>query len=181
MTTGGSNPGLAGTSVPSQTGGLASSPLVPKPGESIDPKTGKPHQAGMTRAEVEAKRPAEAASSNRTSSSGVNPAAAAAAGATIVGSGSSGSDKSQGKALEDMGGKEQAARQLTGTAPPPSLVHKEGDPMHGVMDDLAEGFEKVVGMLPVGFKEKLAGVSDPKGKMSQSEAERRLSAQGEMR
>lgn len=41
-------------------GGLGSSPLVPKTG-SIDPKTGEPHKAGLTRAELQAKREAEAA------------------------------------------------------------------------------------------------------------------------
>ncbi|ORY28138.1 hypothetical protein BCR39DRAFT_535598 [Naematelia encephala] len=41
-------------------GGLASSPNVPKPGTTIDPATGKPHTAGLTRAELEAKRTAEA-------------------------------------------------------------------------------------------------------------------------
>ena len=128
----------------------------------------------MTRAELEAKRAAEAASSNSSSSGDPTLAAkAAAAGATVVGS-SSGT-ATQGKALEDLGGKEQAARQLTGTAPP--LANKEADPLHGVMDDLAEGFEKVVGMLPMGFKEKI--VNDPKGKLSQHETERRLSAAGE--
>ena len=37
-------------------GGLASSPNVPQPGTTIDPATGKPHVAGMTRAELEAKK-----------------------------------------------------------------------------------------------------------------------------
>lgn len=41
-------------------GGLQSSSNVPRPG-SIDPKTGKPHQEGLTRAELQAKREAEAA------------------------------------------------------------------------------------------------------------------------
>ncbi|KAL1405290.1 hypothetical protein Q8F55_008917 [Vanrija albida] len=44
-------------------GGLASSPNVPRAGATIDPATGKPHQAGLTRAELEAKRAAEAAGS----------------------------------------------------------------------------------------------------------------------
>jgi hypothetical protein len=35
---------------------LASNPNVPRPGESINPETGKPHTAGLTRAELEAKR-----------------------------------------------------------------------------------------------------------------------------
>lgn len=42
-------------------GGLQSSPNVPRPGATIDPNTGKPHQAGLTRAELQAKREAEAA------------------------------------------------------------------------------------------------------------------------
>lgn len=41
-------------------GGLASSPNVPRPGTSIDPATGKPHTAGLTRAELEAKKAAAA-------------------------------------------------------------------------------------------------------------------------
>lgn len=41
-------------------GGLQSSPLVPRPGATIDPATGKPHVAGLTRAELQAKREAEA-------------------------------------------------------------------------------------------------------------------------
>ncbi|WVQ72977.1 hypothetical protein IAR50_002540 [Cryptococcus sp. DSM 104548] len=39
-------------------GGLASSPHVPKPGSSIDPATGKPHTAGLTRTELDAKKAA---------------------------------------------------------------------------------------------------------------------------
>jgi hypothetical protein len=40
-------------------GGLQSSPNVPAPGSSIDPSTGKQFSAGMTRAELEAKKAAE--------------------------------------------------------------------------------------------------------------------------
>ena len=54
------------------SGGLQSSPNVPAPGTSIDPSTGKAFSAGMTRAELEAKKAA------------------------------------------DLGGREQAARQLAG-------------------------------------------------------------------
>lgn len=39
-------------------GGLASSPNVPAPGSSIDPATGQPHTAGITRAELEARKAA---------------------------------------------------------------------------------------------------------------------------
>ncbi|WWC91545.1 uncharacterized protein L201_006491 [Kwoniella dendrophila CBS 6074] len=42
-------------------GGLGSSPLVPKPGHTINPETGKPHSEGLTREELQAKRAAEAA------------------------------------------------------------------------------------------------------------------------
>nr|KIR47560.1 hypothetical protein I312_03327 [Cryptococcus bacillisporus CA1280] len=42
-------------------GGLASSPNVPKPGTSINPQTGKPHTAGLTRAQLEAQKAGEAA------------------------------------------------------------------------------------------------------------------------
>lgn len=41
-------------------GGLASSPNVPAPGSSIDPSTGLPHTAGITRAELEARKAASA-------------------------------------------------------------------------------------------------------------------------
>lgn len=40
-------------------GGLQSSPNVPAPGTSINPSTGKPFSAGLTRAELEAKKAAE--------------------------------------------------------------------------------------------------------------------------
>nr|ODN94127.1 hypothetical protein L203_00303 [Cryptococcus depauperatus CBS 7841] len=40
--------------------GLASSPNVPRPGTTIDPETGKPHTAGLTREELAKKRAAEA-------------------------------------------------------------------------------------------------------------------------
>ncbi|ODO05455.1 hypothetical protein L198_02148 [Cryptococcus wingfieldii CBS 7118] len=43
---------------PPPPGGLASSPHVPKPGTSIDPATGKPHTAGLTRTELDAKKAA---------------------------------------------------------------------------------------------------------------------------
>jgi hypothetical protein len=56
----GSAPGFGGGFGGGQ-GGLASSPNVPRPGASIDPATGKPFAAGLTRAELVAKREAEAA------------------------------------------------------------------------------------------------------------------------
>lgn len=40
-------------------GGLQSSPNVPAPGTSINPSTDKPFSAGMTRAELEAKKAAD--------------------------------------------------------------------------------------------------------------------------
>nr|ODO00480.1 hypothetical protein L204_02474 [Cryptococcus depauperatus CBS 7855] len=40
--------------------GLASSPNVPRPGTTINPETGKPHTAGLTREELAKKRAAEA-------------------------------------------------------------------------------------------------------------------------
>ncbi|WVQ84892.1 hypothetical protein IAT38_007055 [Cryptococcus sp. DSM 104549] len=50
-------------------GGLGSSPNVPAPGTSINPETGKPHTAGLTRAELEAKKAAALASLNSASAS----------------------------------------------------------------------------------------------------------------
>jgi hypothetical protein len=41
------------------SGGMQSSPNVPAAGTSIDPSTGKPFSAGMTRAELEAKKAAD--------------------------------------------------------------------------------------------------------------------------
>lgn len=52
--------GLAGAIGGITGGGLQSSPNVPRPGESINPETGKPNTAGLTRAELAAKREAEA-------------------------------------------------------------------------------------------------------------------------
>jgi hypothetical protein len=51
----------AGTFGASTGGGLQSSPLVPRAGATIDPATGQPHKEGLTRAELHAKREAEAA------------------------------------------------------------------------------------------------------------------------
>lgn len=70
-------------------GGLASSPNVPKPGSSIDPKTGKPHTAGLTRAELDTMR------------------------ATGHGPLDSAPSMLEGRRLSEMSGREQAARQLT--------------------------------------------------------------------
>ena len=50
---------------------------------------------------------------------------------------------------------------------------------HTVMGDVNFGLEKVVGMLPQSLKERIAGVNDPKGKMTQQEAAYRLSPHGE--
>lgn len=52
---------LPSNSVFESGGGLASSPNVPKPGTSINPQTGKPHTAGLTRAQLEAQKAGEAA------------------------------------------------------------------------------------------------------------------------
>lgn len=48
--------------------GLGSSPNVPKPGTTINPETGKPHTAGLTRAELSAKRAEEGAEQATTES-----------------------------------------------------------------------------------------------------------------
>lgn len=75
------------------TGGLQTSPNVPKPGTSIDPATGKPHTAGLTRAELEAKK------------------AAAAEGLTA---GTLTGNATDHRPVSDLTGREQAARQLAG-------------------------------------------------------------------
>jgi hypothetical protein len=82
-------------------GGLGSSPNVPRPGTSIDPATGKPHVAGLTRAELEAKRAAAAATVET-----------ATAGGVVEGNGSG---KGKEKDISELSGREQAARQLAGT------------------------------------------------------------------
>lgn len=97
----GPDPASAGNAVPSGFvppsealgsgfgGGLASSPNVPRPGASIDPATGKPHTAGLTREELEARRAAAQGPLDTAPSS------------------------LDGRRLSEMSGKEQAARQLT--------------------------------------------------------------------
>ncbi|WVF73149.1 hypothetical protein IAT40_007968 [Kwoniella sp. CBS 6097] len=150
--TAGNQGGLVGDS----QGGLQSSPLVPKPGTSIDPATGQPHTAGLTRAELQAKRAAEAAGAAAfsSSSSGGQPASSAEIPPNQPGtSGISNEELEQiknkgadlldptplaqqarrsshsqsksgfapdGRRLSDLTGREQAARQLAGTAVPPT-------------------------------------------------------------
>lgn len=89
-------------------GGLQSSPNVPAPGTSINPATGKPNTAGLTRAELEAIRakgadlldPApQAVQATRGSTSQPEP---------VVSVGN------EEKPLSALSGREQAARQLAG-------------------------------------------------------------------
>ncbi|WVR07823.1 hypothetical protein IAU60_004866 [Kwoniella sp. DSM 27419] len=128
---------------PSSGGGLQSSPLVPKPGTSINPETGKPHTAGLTRAELAAKRAAEAQAQAQVPTSpepdlsGLSDEEAAqfkTKAADLLdptpltqqvrrGSHSAvpGSPKAvgpDGRRLSDLSGREQAARQLSATATP---------------------------------------------------------------
>jgi len=88
-------------------GGLASSPNVPNPGTSINPETGKPHTAGLTRAELEAIRAKGAGLLDPSPHTDVVRESS-----VVVGS--SGSAETQ--PLSELSGREQAARQLTGTA-----------------------------------------------------------------
>lgn len=71
------------------SGGLQSSPNVPAPGTSIDPSTGKAFSAGLTRAELEAKK------------------------------------------VSDLGGREQAARQLAGPGLPVGGTDTPGKELPG--------------------------------------------------
>lgn len=89
----GSPPSIAGFG---GGGGLGSSPNVPKPGTSIDPATGKPHTAGMTRAELEAKK-----------------------------YGLTGTGKGKEKDESEVSGREQAARQLGQSGPVGNLKLSE--------------------------------------------------------
>lgn len=98
-------------------GGLASSPNVPKPGTSIDPATGRPHQAGLTRAELEQMRakgkglldPTPQAETARRSSVVKNQFGVMAGEEAI-------NSTREGQRLSQLDGREQAARQLGGTA-----------------------------------------------------------------
>lgn len=119
-------------------GGLASSPNVPAPGTSINPATGEPHTAGLTRAELEAKRYAEAltnttpiglsggglASSPNVPAPGtsINPATGQPHTAGLTRAeldaqkvAAVGPTATEGKSLSELSGREQAARQLAGT------------------------------------------------------------------
>ncbi|OCF32178.1 hypothetical protein I316_06092 [Kwoniella heveanensis BCC8398] len=147
--------GQGGAAAAELQGGLQSSPLVPKPGTSIDPATGKPHTAGLTRAELQAKRAAEAAAAATGSSPSSQPASSAEIPPNQHGtSGVSNEELEQiknkgadlldptplalqarrsshsqsqsgfapdGRRLSDLTGREQAARQLAGTAVPPNV------------------------------------------------------------
>lgn len=79
-------------------GGLASSPNVPKPGTSINPATGQPHTAGLTRAELEA---------IRAKNTGTLDTAPLTAG-ILTG------NTADHRRVSDLTGREQAARQLAG-------------------------------------------------------------------
>lgn len=106
-------PPATGLGIGPSSGGLASSPNVPKPGTSISQLTGKPHTEGLTRAELAAMRekgkglldpspPHEVARRSSYVSkpqSGLSP--------------EKGTDiPRQGRRLSDLSGREQAARQL---------------------------------------------------------------------
>jgi hypothetical protein len=95
-------------------GGLASSPNVPKPGTSINPETGKPHTAGVTRAELEATKakgenlpdptPQEAERGQSSVKNQFDVPAGQEAMHTV-----------EGRRLSDLSGREQAAKQLVGS------------------------------------------------------------------
>ncbi|EIW71843.1 hypothetical protein TREMEDRAFT_73420 [Tremella mesenterica DSM 1558] len=88
-------------------GGLGSSPNVPKPGTSIDPNTGKPYTAGLTRIELAQIRAAKAVAAAQAE-------VEAQVGGLNVGQEGGVRENVGGAKLEDLSGREQAARQLTG-------------------------------------------------------------------
>ena len=96
-------------------GGLASSPNVPAPGTSINPETGKPHTAGLTRAELDAIR-SKGADLLDPSPHGVIARRSSATDSGIASGSSSSAVNPEGRLLSALPGREQAARQLTGTA-----------------------------------------------------------------
>ncbi|KAK4689345.1 hypothetical protein P7C73_g761, partial [Tremellales sp. Uapishka_1] len=89
-------------------GGLASSPNVPRPGTSINPETGKLHTAGITRVELEAKKAAALKAEEEAEAKEVE--AESQNTSSVAGTTSH---------LEELSGREQAARQLAGLGTPP--------------------------------------------------------------
>nr|XP_019010153.1 uncharacterized protein I206_04621 [Kwoniella pini CBS 10737]OCF48934.1 hypothetical protein I206_04621 [Kwoniella pini CBS 10737] len=148
------------------TGGLGTSPLVPKAGTSINPSTGQLHSEGLTKVELQAKRAAEAAavtsqvspatsakpedlspdelkqiqergkdlldptplvqqarrsSSPKKPTSALPPVSESASHATAL--------TADGRRLDELSGREQAARQLVGntlTAAPANIRTESG-------------------------------------------------------
>ena len=125
-------------------GGLGSAPNVPRPGTSIDPSTGQPYHAGLTRAELDAKKAQEASLSELAAVPGSQPkqtfgsagpppgssTAGLAEGVDAPTGGAPGSRFSQmanpvtasgssitGPDMSALTGREQAGRQLTATVP----------------------------------------------------------------
>ena len=86
---------------------MGSSPNVPAPGTSIDPATGKPHQAGLTRAELEAKRQAQAALSQAADDTSSTPTSGP--GVTGKGLGSSPNVPAPGTSVDAETGKPHQA------------------------------------------------------------------------
>ena len=112
-------------------GGLASSPNVPAPGTYINPETGKPHTAGLTRAELEAIRAKGADLLDQAPHHEVARRSSLTTPAIASGSGSGGVGP-DGRRLSDLTGREQAARQLTGTAGTSGLVGDGGEMTPGL-------------------------------------------------
>lgn len=99
---------------PASGGGLASSPNVPKPGSTINLATGKPHVEDLTRAEL------AAIQSKGKGLLDPTPQPEAARRSSIVecvlAEEEAMEGTKEGRRLSDLSGREQAARQLMGTA-----------------------------------------------------------------
>lgn len=96
-------------------GGLASSPNVPAPGTSIDPATGKPHTAGLTRAELEAmKAKGQGLLDPVPTSSEIRRASSIKLSFQTADLSTGDSGGTLPRRLSQLTGREQAAAQLTG-------------------------------------------------------------------
>jgi hypothetical protein len=90
-------------------GGLASSPNVPRPGTTINPATGKPHTAGLTRAELEQIKSQQKVDEQNRRASFVKSQFG------VLASDDAAVNTKEGRRLSELPGREQAAKQLAGT------------------------------------------------------------------
>ena len=107
-------------------GGLGSSPNVPVPGTSINPQTGQPHSAGLTREELAAFKSKGADLLDTTPQTEAVKAGpdTVHSRVDVLGEEQVFGENDDGKELDELSGREQAARQLAGTfqAAPPGAI-----------------------------------------------------------